>query len=86
MTGMVGNKWDFDRFAPMEAIPTTVKLTTYAGEASDFMNTPLQDFVQEIEDGRTVIRVGKVFRLTEIVEAHRCMEENRARGKIAVLT
>ena len=86
MTGMVGNKWDFDRFAPMEAIPTTVKLTTYAGEASDFMKTPLQDFVQEIEDGRTVIRIGKVFRLAEIVEAHRCMEENRAQGKIVVLT
>ena len=86
MTGMVGNKWDFDRFAPMEAIPTTVKLTTYAGEASDFMKTPLQDFVQEIEDGRTVVRIGKVFRLDEIVEAHRCMEENRAQGKIVVLT
>ncbi len=86
MTGMVGNKWDFDRFAPMEAIPTTVKLTTYAGEASDFMKTPLQDFVQEIEDGRSVIRIGKVFRLAEIVEAHRCMEENRAQGKIVVLT
>ena len=86
MTGMVGNKWDFDRFAPMEAIPTTVKLTTYGGEASDFMKTPLQEFVQEIEDGRTTIRIGKVFRLTEIVEAHRCMEENRAQGKIVVLT
>ena len=86
MTGMVGNQWDFDRFAPMEAIPTTVKLTTYAGEASDFMKTPLQDFVQEVEDGRTVVRVGRVFRLDEIVEAHRCMEENRAQGKIVVLT
>ncbi len=86
MTGMVGNKWDFDSFAPMEAIPTTVNLTTYAGEASDFMKTPLQEFVQEIEEGRTAIRIGKVFRLTEIVEAHRCMEENRAQGKIVVLT
>ncbi len=86
MTGMVGNKWDFDRFAPMEAIPTSVKLTTYAGEASDFVRTPLQNFVQEIEDGRTVVRIGKVFQLAEIVEAHRCMEENRAQGKIVVLT
>ena len=32
VAGMVGNRWDFDNFAPMEAIPTTVKLTTYAGE------------------------------------------------------
>ena len=86
MTGMVGSKWDFERFAPMEAIPTSVKLTTYAGEAHDFMKTPLQDFVREIEDGRTAVRIGKVFQLDEIVDAHRCMEENRAQGKIVVLT
>ena len=27
MTGIVGNKWSFDNFAPMEAIPTSVCLT-----------------------------------------------------------
>lgn len=86
MTGMVGNKWDFERFAPMEAIPTSVKLTTYAGEASDFLATPLQEFIREIEAGRTNIRIGEVFPLAEIVEAHRCMEENRAQGKIVVCT
>ena len=86
MSGMVGSKWDFEKFAPMEAIPTSVKLTTYAGEAHDFMRTPLQNFVQEIEDGRTAVRIGKVFQLDEIVEAHRCLEENRAGGKIVVLT
>ncbi len=86
MTGMVGNKWDFERFAPMEAIPTSVKLTTYAGESSDFVATPLQEFVRQMENGGTSIRVGAVFPLTEIVEAHRCMEENRAQGKIVVTT
>jgi len=86
MTGMVGNKWDFERFAPMEAIPTGVKLTTYAGESSDFLATPLQEFVREIEDGRTSVRIGAVFSLCDIVEAHRCMEDNRAQGKIVVTT
>jgi NADPH:quinone reductase-like Zn-dependent oxidoreductase len=38
MTGIVGNKWSFDNFAPMEAIPTAVSLTTYAGESEDFMH------------------------------------------------
>ena len=47
MTGMVSNKWDFERFAPMEAIPTSVCLTTYAGTAEDFVTTPLQEFVSE---------------------------------------
>jgi hypothetical protein len=29
--------------------------------------------------------VGKVFRLDQIVDAHRCMEESKAGGKIVVL-
>jgi hypothetical protein len=33
MTGIVGNKWSFDNFAPMEAIPTAVCVTVYAGES-----------------------------------------------------
>lgn len=86
MTGMVGYKWDFERFAPMEAIPTSVRLTTYAGGAEDFVRTPLQEFVSEIEAGRTGVKVGRVFRLDDIVEAHRLMEENRAGGKLVVLT
>ena len=34
MTGIVGNAWEFDRFTPMGAIPSTVSLTTYSGESS----------------------------------------------------
>lgn len=86
MTGIVGNKWSFDDFAPMEAIPTAVSLTTYAGESEDFMRTPLQDLVEQIAAGTLHVQVGRTFRLDEIVEAHRCMEENKAGGKIVVLT
>jgi NADPH:quinone reductase-like Zn-dependent oxidoreductase len=86
MTGMVGNRWEFDRFSPMGAIPTSVKLTTYAGGAKDFVKTPLQAFIDELEAARTRSRIGRVFNLDDIVEAHRCMEENRAGGKIVVLT
>jgi NADPH:quinone reductase-like Zn-dependent oxidoreductase len=86
MTGIVGNKWSFDEFAPMEAIPTAVSLTTYAGESDDFMRTPLEQLVQQIAAGTLHVQVGRTFRLDEIVEAHRCMEENKAGGKIVVLT
>lgn len=84
MTGIVGNKWAFDHFAPMEAIPATVRLTSYAGEAADFMRTPLQELIQEIETGRITFRIGSVFSLDEIVEAHRVMENNTAQGKLVV--
>ena len=86
VTGMVGNKWTFDEFDPMEVIPTTVCLTTYAGGAEDFMLTPLEELAGKIANGQLPIRIGKVFRLEQIAEAHRRMEENEAGGKIVVLT
>jgi len=86
MTGMVGNKWTFDEFDPMEVIPTAVCLTTYDGGAEDFMLTPLEELAGKIANGQLPIRIGKVFRLEQIAEAHRRMEENEAGGKIVVLT
>jgi NADPH:quinone reductase-like Zn-dependent oxidoreductase len=86
MTGIVGNKWTFDNFDPMGVIPTAVCLTCYAGEAEDFMHMPLEDLVEQVAAGTLQVQVGKVFHLDDIVEAHRCMEENKAVGKIVVLT
>jgi NADPH:quinone reductase-like Zn-dependent oxidoreductase len=85
MTGIVGNKWSFDSFAPMDVIPTAVCLTSYAGEAKDFMRMPLEELVEQVAAGTLRVQVGRVFRLQDIVEAHRCMEENKAGGKIVVL-
>jgi NADPH:quinone reductase-like Zn-dependent oxidoreductase len=85
MTGIVGNKWAFENFAPMEKIPTAVCLTSYAGESEDFMRTPLEELARRIAAGTLKIQVGKVFPMEEIVEAHRLMEENKAGGKIVIL-
>jgi NADPH:quinone reductase-like Zn-dependent oxidoreductase len=86
MTGMVGNKWAIDNFSPMDVIPTAVSLTTYDGGPEDFMRTPLEELIEQIAAGALHVNVGKVFHLDEIAEAHRCMEENKAGGKIVVLT
>lgn len=85
MTGMVGNQWSFEHFSPMDAIPTAVSLTSYDGGTEDFMRTPLEDLVEKIATGQLPVQIGAVFKLDQIVEAHRCMEENRAGGKIVVL-
>ena len=69
----------------MGAIPTAVNLTTYAGGADDFVATPLQEFVDEVEQGQAKVPIGRVFPIDEIVEAHRVMEENRAHGKVVVV-
>jgi NADPH:quinone reductase-like Zn-dependent oxidoreductase len=86
MTRIVGNQWSFDQFTPMEVIPTAVCLTVYAGGSQDFMRTPLNDLARQIQAATLRIQVGKTFHLDEIVEAHRLMEENKAGGKIVVLT
>jgi NADPH:quinone reductase-like Zn-dependent oxidoreductase len=86
MTGIVGNEWTLDGFNPMEGIPSNVCLTSYSGTAQDFIETPLNDLARQIAAGTLPIRIGRTFHLTEIVEAHRCMEANAAGGKIVVLT
>ena len=85
MTGIVGNAWKIEDFEVMGAIPTAVCLTTYQGSEKDFVNTPLEEMVQQIKKGTLKVSVGKTFKLDEIVEAHRTMEENRAGGKIVLL-
>lgn len=85
MTGMVGNKWTLDDFSPMGSIPSCVNLTTYNGGPDEFIETPLEEMAKQIKNETLKIRIGKVFKLVEIVEAHRIMEENSAGGKIVVL-
>jgi NADPH:quinone reductase-like Zn-dependent oxidoreductase len=70
----------------MDVIPTAVNLTTYSGGPDDFIRTLLEELAGRVVAGTLRIQVGRVFRLDEIVEAHRCMEENRAGGKLVVLT
>jgi NADPH:quinone reductase-like Zn-dependent oxidoreductase len=86
MSGIVGNAWTFDHFDPLEAIPSTVRLTVYNGGSKEFVTTPFARLIRLIERGQLRIHVGKVFRLEEIVQAHHCMERNEANGKIVILT
>ncbi|KAF2171813.1 hypothetical protein M409DRAFT_18046 [Zasmidium cellare ATCC 36951] len=86
MTGIVGDSWTLQNFEPMGAIPNAVCLTKYGGGPEEFMETPLQELVERIEAGELEVKVGRTFKLEEIVEAHRVMEGNEAGGKIVVLT
>lgn len=69
----------------MESIPTAVYLTAYSGGPEEFMQTPLQELVDQVEAGSLQVSVAKTFRLEEIADAHRMMEENKAGGKLVVL-
>jgi len=86
MTGMVGDSWSLAEFAPMDVIPTGVSLTTYSGGVEDFMSMPLQILLDQVADRSLPVKIGWVFGLNDIVEAHRTMEFNSAGGKIVIVT
>lgn len=86
ITGIVGDTWYLDRWNPMEHIPKGIRLTMYGGGPREFMNTPLQELADQIAEGSLHVQVGKVFKLDDIVDAHKVMDANTAGGKIVVVT
>ena len=71
----------------MAAIPSSVRLTTFLSETVDASTSTseLQRILDAASDGRYRVNLNRVFRLEEIVEAHRYMEANQATGKIVVM-
>ncbi len=84
MTGILGNSWILKEFSPMYDIPSTGRLTIYAGDAQNLTKESLQNFINQVEKDLIKLNIDRVFGLNEIVEAHRHMEDNKATGKIVV--
>jgi NADPH:quinone reductase-like Zn-dependent oxidoreductase len=84
MTGILGGKWELEHFAPMDAIPTAVKLTVYAGEATDLTSEALQQFLDIVERGEIKVPAARTFPFSQLQEAHRLMDSNQGNGKIVV--
>ena len=87
MVGSVSGKWAFDDgFSPMVSIPTAVSLTAYHSSAKAFVETPLDEIVEQLGTERIKGLIGRVFvGLDKIHEAHQCMDEDKAGGKIVVV-
>lgn len=87
MTGILGNAWVIHEFEPMTAIPSTIKLTHYGSSSISAQNSTqdLQRIVERVASGRYHVGIDRVFHFNQIVEAHRYMEENRAKGKLVVV-
>lgn len=84
MTGILGNSWQFEHFAPMDEIPHTVRLTVYTGGAEDFDQREFQLFLTALEKGESAVNIDRVFGFDEVVAAHEYMESNQAKGKLVV--
>ncbi len=86
-TGILGNAWVLERFEPLGAIPSTVRLTTYHSDttSAERSTAALQAIADGVADGRYRPNLHRTFRFEDIVEAHRFMEDNLATGKLVVV-
>lgn len=84
-TGMLSDQWTIPEFYPMDWLPNGVRLTAYSGGAADISASDLQGFLDAVAAGRARVPSGRVYRLDEIVQAHRDMESGVAGGKLVVL-
>ncbi|WP_460444635.1 zinc-binding alcohol dehydrogenase family protein [Angustibacter aerolatus] len=84
-TGMLSNQWVLPDFYPIDVIPNAVRLTAYAGDASDLPAVVLQGFLDAVAAGTAVVPVGRVYALDEIAAAHEAMEDGTVVGKLVVV-
>jgi NADPH2:quinone reductase len=83
-TGMLSNEWTVHDFYPIEYLPRGVRLSAYGGDASDLPPAVLQQFLDDVAEGRAHVPLAHVYGLTEIVEAHAAMEGGSGAGKLVV--
>jgi NADPH:quinone reductase-like Zn-dependent oxidoreductase len=85
-TGMLSNEWIVKDFYPIEYLPRGVRLTAYAGDATDLPAEVLQRYLDLVAAGRAVVPVHGRYELDQIQEAHAYMEAGSATGKLVVTT
>jgi NADPH:quinone reductase len=85
-TGILSNQWTVKDFYPIDYLPRGVRLSAYGGDASDLAGHVLQDFLDAVAAGNATVPIDHVYRLDQIVEAHRAMEAGHTHGKLVVTT
>lgn len=83
VTGLLGNVWTLDNFDPLEDMaPNSYITSVETGIADERRIGEMLEFVRKYE---VDVRPAKVFRLEEIVEAHRYLESAHSFGKVVVV-
>ncbi|KAK5032601.1 hypothetical protein LTS07_004011 [Exophiala sideris] len=85
-TGLVGGSAAVADFNPLAMIQTGKYLTAYGERFFNASNFPLNDLVGRMVEGTLKIRLGKVFHMNDIAEAHEYVERNESIGKVVVMT
>jgi NADPH:quinone reductase-like Zn-dependent oxidoreductase len=77
--------WLISDFQPVAMIPSGTRLTAFHSDDAKGSADVLQRIVDEVEAGVYRPNLDRVFRLDDIVAAHRYMEHNQATGKVVAL-
>ncbi len=72
-------------FGDFPRLPNGVRLTAYSGGATDLPAQVLQDFLDAVAADMAQVPVGRVYRLQDIQQAHRDMEDGTVGGKAVVV-
>lgn len=83
--GALSGAWTIPDFDPF-AIPTGVRLTSYAGEAHDLPADALDQYLRATEAGTLNVVIAGVFNgLEEVPDAHKDLESRHEPGKYVVV-
>lgn len=83
ITGDMGGVWDIKNFDPVTAIPNDRYMTSFASYTID--EGQLNDLLHLIENKRVDVHPVKIFKLNQLPEAHRFLENQTEPGKVVVL-
>lgn len=81
MTGMLSETRSIHDFAPLEFIPSAVRLTMYDSGAARWEAGSLQQFLRDVAEGRINLKISRVFGLDQLADDHRLLDQNAAAGK-----
>lgn len=87
VAGYLQDEWDLEP-AKAEAARLGVRLAVYGSNVINRASygRVFQEIVDAVEAGRYRVNLDRTFAMSEIADAHRYMEANRAVGKLVVLT
>ncbi|GEO47012.1 zinc-binding dehydrogenase [Companilactobacillus kimchii] len=83
ITGNMGGVWDIKNFDPVTAIPNDRYMTSFASYTID--EGQLNDLLHLIEEKHVDVHPVKIFKLNQLPEAHRFLENQTEPGKVVVL-
>ena len=83
MTGILGGKWELDKFEPMQDISSGTYFTQF--DSQNIKEKIMIEMFQYINTHNIKIPIARIFTLEEIHKAHLLMERNEANGKIVIV-